>query len=1184
MKKNKFKTFFIILLIAAVCVPPAIGLYPIIRGWLFPYEDGGETPGETEIVLPLPSGFRNASFVYDEMTGGTGTRLYTLVFGGNAYKLYADAGEGIISEGAAYVDGADSKLTFKSGDEKIKAAINGGGFNALFEGKNMSFVPAASNSEYVYLSYVGAFAANADGREAMLYIERFFEFFMYCDGTLTKGTYEIYADGSIVFSTENSTFAGTVYKGFTGGGFDLTSTSIAADVPISGGVLKDVAFGYYVPPNGKVFSAYHGMGEYVLNLMKAETFIIYGPDGFAKAFGSISAADGGGRAVYFERNFLNNAARTVEFSYDGDSYTFPSTTPLLPGSGNIDPATGKGSYFSSGQILRFLRAGSESETEEDIGEYSITGTLTDADGNPVVNAGVYVNGKKAAETDADGTFAVSGLRGLKRVHFEKENYIFGFYSVTKNTEAVSARGKYVPAEPVPHLPPAGGLRQVMPSVGVAKPLVILVDFPDYARPRFATAAGIEDGLFNIDDENSLSAYYYKSSFGRLVIDGTVAEWYRAEKMRSEYAGDKAVMTEVLNYHIQNGLDLSEYDADGNGEVDSLFVLWAGALNMNSSVWGGAYRSTWGNSPSAWTRKVSGYIMVPGQTVWKAVPPLRCNTVSITHETGHLLGLNDYYSYDGGDGRMSGGYAYSGGAAEGGLGTMDMMDSNLGDHNAFSKWLLGWLEPTVIEFGDFAELNYEKDVFHIRPITENGDALFVKLKSSDTLYTELLVIEVLNTTNNGKAWGRLTKPVVRILHVDAALPEGGRASPRGFGFMYDNSYSDIKFIAVLEADGLDEILNFHQASSNGKPNYEEKDYFGAGAEITPFSYPNTNSYDGFGNAAVYNGLKIKIDTADASGAVIRLGYAEENVNALKIESVSPAVFVSPSANPARIFAGTSEFIFAFNQNIAFAEGRGAQDIRFMSGNSRVTEGVSAEIDGKNLKIIFADGLAANKDYKIIIQRGVLHALSNIENVNNFNYTANFVTEGGAYVPVTGITFDGGNSTEIYGVGWEFNLFSRVAVNPYNATDKRLTFSSDNDSAAVVDPQTGVITSTGVGEAVVTVRAENGVSAQFFVKVSIPSSSPGGTYRAEMSMGGGTLEFELVLGGEGSYSLKRLAGDFPAADISEGNYYIEGNNVLFEKTSGAEIPAAMISFGGGVSISGAFPSGGGPNAQLSFYKTE
>jgi M6 family metalloprotease-like protein len=1142
-------------------------------------------PPVVDTYEPLPSAYNGKTFVYDELSRGEGARLYTLTFyGENGYKIYGDGGGGIISEGAAFIDEKDGVLTLKEGDTVVKTEQTPSGFNFSFENKNMRFISAPANSEYVYLSYVGIFSGTAGGKDAVLIIERFFEFFMFSDGVLTKGTYEIYRDGTIEFTTETANFVGTVYKGRIGGEFDLSSSKILTTAFNSSGAVENVEFSYNITPNSRTYAASHGMGEYVLHLLKADVFAIYGPDGLVKAAGTLSAEGGAGEAVYFERNFLSGAARTVEFSYDANGYTFPATTPLLPGSGNIDPETGKGSYFTSGQILQFIRVSEIDDVEVDDTEYGVSGTVRSDCNEPLSGVKIYVNGLETAATNADGEFFIDGLTGIKRVHFEKDDYLFGFYTVSKDQNTIDETGRYIETPLSPHIPPSGGLRQVMPSIGVARPLVLLIDFPDYVRPRFVTAAGVEDGLFNIGNENSLSAFYYKSSYGKLNIDGTVLDWYRTEKPRSAY-NDKTLMTEALNYHIGKGIDLSDYDADGDGSVDSLFVIWAGTLDMNTSTWGGAYRSSWYGSPSAWEREVTGYIFVPGSTVYKAVPPLKCNTISLTHETGHLLGLNDYYSYDTETDKKNGGFAYTGGASEGGLGTMDMMDSNLGDHNACSKWLLGWIDPIVVEYDDWAALNYEDYIKNLRPITENGDAIFIKLKPSSDLYTELLVIEAINTQNNGKTLGRLTSPVVRILHVEASLSASGISGNwRGYGFMHDNSYTNIKFISVLEADGEDTILNFYAAHGNDKPNYETKDYFTAGMEITPSTYPNTNAYDEFGNATVFTGLKIKIDYISPNGeAAIRLGYDGAFGEKLEIRSVSPAQYVAPSAAFEYISEDTEEFVFGFNEDIAFASGHSGEDIRLYSGNTRISSGYNVIIDGSDLKISFTEGLSANKDYKVIIPRGVISSLENPYKINDFNYTAGFVTAGGRFVAVGGITFSGGSETTLLGLGKEFKLSPRVIVSPSNATDKTVYFSSSNNEVAVVDEATGVVVSVGYGEAEITVSAAGGITAKYKIKVeTTPETTPDGVYYAQMTMGGGELEFKLTLEEDGSYLYERLAGDFAGTVISRGVYGIEGGFINFIPNSGAEFSAEIKVEGGEWSVEGMFATGGGPNFNLKFSK--
>ena len=50
---------------------------------------------------------------------------------------------------------------------------------------------------------------------------------------------------------------------------------------------------------------------------------------------------------------------------------------------------------------------------------------------------------------------------------------------------------------------------------------------------------------------------------------------------------------------------------------------------------------------------------------------------------------DYYNYDAGDESSTTPYLAP-------AGCLDMMDFNIGDHMAYSKFLLGWIEPTVIK--------------------------------------------------------------------------------------------------------------------------------------------------------------------------------------------------------------------------------------------------------------------------------------------------------------------------------------------------------------------------------------------------------------------------------------------------------------------------------------------------------
>lgn len=883
----------------------------------------------------LPELLKNQTFIYDELEHGDGKTLCTLEFSDVGYKLYNDNGVGIIAEGEIDA-GADKSLIFKNDQETFEGSFTGSAFQSpsvkiILDGKEMVFELGSESDEYVYLSYLGVYEGKIGENPSVLILERWKEFYFYTEDTLIRGIYEIYADGRIELTTlEGEEITGVVEKGES---FDLSEVAISFDVQMLNEEAQVNETAVFTFGEAEVsYEAEHAMGEYTLSIYDENVFTIHGVDGLLKAMGILDETEDGGVASYFPRSITNEVEEQETFQIEyvnvEDGVIFPDSTRLLPRSGNIDEETGYGSYWISGTQLEFREKASWDEAEY------ITYEKQDTDGKTA----------PIAEAFAEAS---------------------------------------------------GVLRQTMPSLGTAKPLVLLIEFPDQRRPRFISAEDIEGALFGISNKDSLSAYYYRSSYGNLSIEGTVLDWYCMEKERLAYDSDKEIMWEVLDYYIEEqGLDLSEYDADGDGIVDSLYVLWAGNMDMSSGMWSSAYRSTWSNSPEEWETEITGYIFVPGTTVWSTVPPLVCNVNSLTHETGHLLGLNDYYSYDTTDREDDNdGAAYTGGALEGGLGGMDMMDANIGEQNAFSKWLLGWLEPEVVEYEEIENLKEEERVYTLNPSNEQGDAIFVKLKSFDSLFTELLVIEVVSPTMNAKDLTRLKEPVVRILHVAATLDEENlEGNWRGFGFAYDNSYTSTKFISILEADGEDEVLNYLPASAGSKISYDVSDYFTVGNAVTPTTYPNTNGYDAYGNATVYNGLTISIEEISETGeAVIRLGY-EKQEDVLRIESISPNPVAVPyeEGTLTKISSDTKEIVITFDREVEAVSQEALEKLQVLSGN-QVIEGYTVEIEGNVLKVQFTEGLKENADYTLRLPANVLKSVEEESVTNNYNSILGFLTE-------------------------------------------------------------------------------------------------------------------------------------------------------------------------------------------------
>jgi hypothetical protein len=104
----------------------------------------------------------------------------------------------------------------------------------------------------------------------------------------------------------------------------------------------------------------------------------------------------------------------------------------------------------------------------------------------------------------------------------------------------------------------------------------------------------------------------------------------------------------------------------------------------------------------------------------------------------MLGLNDYYSYDKTK-NSEGKSVYS----EAPSGMVDMMDFNIGDHDAYSKMLLGWVKPKVID-GSSSDFNLTLSSF-----TDTGDCVILRDTKTDkwngTPYDEYLLLQYYTTT-------------------------------------------------------------------------------------------------------------------------------------------------------------------------------------------------------------------------------------------------------------------------------------------------------------------------------------------------------------------------------------------------------------------------------------------------------
>jgi M6 family metalloprotease-like protein len=378
-------------------------------------------------------------------------------------------------------------------------------------------------------------------------------------------------------------------------------------------------------------------------------------------------------------------------------------------------------------------------------------------------------------------------------------------------------------------PPAwqGGL----PATGSPKVLVLLIDFPDYPASPTDTVADVASKYFGSGVPSqfpyeSLKNFYTRSSYGALNITGNVLGWYRAKNNRSYYEnnfqfvsngesypyGNEELIKEALAHFNSQGHDFTQYDNSGTGRIDALFVKWTGPDNGWSNFWWAYQSNFWYNN----TYTIDGKKI--GKYVWSWIKnsdwgDTEYQPLVDIHETGHMLGLPDYYDYDDKVGPA------------GGIGKIDMMDGNWGDHNAFSKSMLGWMDPTTIASGE--------RTLSLAPSGTTPDAVKVMPGATASHFGEYFLFQYRKRGTGNDATNYPTDGLI-VWHVNAALNAGGQ------DFQNNNSSTARKLLRLVQADGLQQIETTNLPDGAWA---DAGDFFVAPKTFGPATAPNSNAYSG-----------------------------------------------------------------------------------------------------------------------------------------------------------------------------------------------------------------------------------------------------------------------------------------------------------------------------------------------------
>jgi M6 family metalloprotease-like protein len=185
-----------------------------------------------------------------------------------------------------------------------------------------------------------------------------------------------------------------------------------------------------------------------------------------------------------------------------------------------------------------------------------------------------------------------------------------------------------------------------------KVLVILVDWIN--RPHTYPRQTFDRLIFSRDflPDGSVADYYHEVSYGQATVVGQVVDWYNA----GLYAG--WFWFEDVLWALDPVIDYSQFDGDGNGDVDAVTFVRSGNGEEDSQdpndIWSyamiygegegpgpfdGVYVSRWNTSPE--TRPLRDTL---NPTNFSGVDTL--NRIRVfCHELAHNFGLPDLYDYD-----------------------------------------------------------------------------------------------------------------------------------------------------------------------------------------------------------------------------------------------------------------------------------------------------------------------------------------------------------------------------------------------------------------------------------------------------------------------------------------------------------------------------------------------------------
>lgn len=304
------------------------------------------------------------------------------------------------------------------------------------------------------------------------------------------------------------------------------------------------------------------------------------------------------------------------------------------------------------------------------------------------------------------------------------------------------------------------------ALGTQKLLVVPVQFQGEREFNQEDLTRIQKAFFQKDlstsegkNYYSVSEFYSQSSLGQLSFNGEVTDVLKVPFTVEEMTSDGNYFPGVPAQYMMDSSSypssyFQDYDTDKDGYVDAVvFVYSSPTSERTGNFW--AWVANFATDPNPSRPTFFRHMWVGIDFFHKGGYEVDAHTV--IHETGHLLGLRDYYPSDN--------YNLA-------LGGHSMMDYNISDHDPYSKMLLSWAEPTYYDFTKHSSITVDLPAFE-------GSNQFILLNTdwNHSVMDEYLLLEYYTPTGLNELDAKtqydtrpqgFTESGIKVYHVDSRI--------------------------------------------------------------------------------------------------------------------------------------------------------------------------------------------------------------------------------------------------------------------------------------------------------------------------------------------------------------------------------------------------------------------------------